>query len=221
MSENIEVRDLRQQDWVWTAKALLFHPKVDAKMYKVYNGLAAYANNITQKAFPSIATLAERLHMTRIIVMQALGNLEHHGFIVIERKLGEKNIYTLLDIPTDNATRGKTPITEELIKPSERTRYFFKGVADLRDKIDSEHAKQTREFLVALQEKYPKVTKSLMWSEIQKFERYWTELNQSGTKERWQKENAFEVDRRLTTWFLKHDQFKKVEINSKGNKVIA
>lgn len=219
MSENIEVRDLRQQDWVWTAKALLFHPKVDAKMYKVYNGLAAYANNITQKAFPSIATLAEKLHMTRIIVMQALGNLEHHGFIIIERKLGEKNIYTLLDIPTGETEKKPKANTE--YTPSEKTRYFFKGIADLRDKVESEHAVKTREFLVALQEKYPKATKSLIWAEIQKFERYWTELNQSGTKERWQKENAFEVDRRLTTWFLKHDQFKKVEINNKGNKVIA
>lgn len=220
MSENIEVRDLRQQDWVWTAKALLFHPKVDAKMYKVYNGLAAYANNITQKAFPSIATLAEKLHMTRIIVMQALGNLEHYGFVVIERKLGEKNIYTLLDIPTEDVPR-KPKEAEKEVTPSQKTHYFFKGIADLRNKVESEHATQMREFLGALKDKYPNATKAVIWAEIQKFERYWTELNQTGTKERWQKEGAFEVDRRLVTWFTKHDQFKKVEINSKGNKVIA
>jgi len=220
MSDTIEVRDLRQQDWVWTAKALLFHPKVDVKMYKVYNGLAAYSNNITQKAFPSIATLAEKLHMTRIIVMQAIGNLEGGGFIHIQRKLGEKNIYTLLDIPTIDTDKKTTGANTEY-KPSEKTRYFFKGIADLRDKIESEHATQTREFLVALQSKYPNATKSLIWTEIQKFERYWTELNQSGTKERWQKETAFEVDRRLVTWFAKKDQFKKVEIinNNKGKTV--
>lgn len=220
MSENIEVRDLRQQDWVWVAKALLFHPKVDVKMYKVYNGLAAYANNVTQKAFPSIGTLAEKLHMSRIIVMQALGNLESFGFIGVDRKLGEKNIYTLLDIPTGEIPKARNAGLE-INTPSTKTREFFMGIVDLRDKKESNEAINVREFLNALKEKYPLASKPVIWEEIQKFERYWTELNQTGTKQRWEKEKAFEVDRRLVTWFSKKEQFKKVEITNKGNKVIA
>lgn len=218
MSENIEVRDLRQQDWVWTAKALLFHPKVDPKMYKVYNGLASYANNVTQKAFPGISTLSVKLHMTRIMVMKALGNLEDAKFIAIERKLGEKNIYTLLDIPKEDTPKVET---RKINTPSQKTINFFAGIADLKEKNESENAINMRAFLLALKDKYPVASKEMIWSEIKKFERYWTEMNQSGTKQRWQKEKAFEVDRRLVTWFAKKNEFVKVDINRKGNKVIA
>ena len=38
-------------------------------------------------------------------------------------------------------------------------------------------------------------------SEIKRFVGYWTELNPSGTKQRWQMEKVFEVKRRLSTWF--------------------
>lgn len=38
-------------------------------------------------------------------------------------------------------------------------------------------------------------------SEVRKFIRYWTEKNQKGTRERWEMERTFEVDRRLATWF--------------------
>ena len=94
----IEVRDLRDNDWVWSSKAFLFHPLVDEKMYKVYNGLASYANNTTQKAFPGIDTLAQRLHMGRSTVIRAIKKLETHGFISVDRARGSHNIYSLLKI---------------------------------------------------------------------------------------------------------------------------
>lgn len=43
--------------------------------------------------------------------------------------------------------------------------------------------------------------------EVSKFVSYWTELNKSGTKQRWQMEKAFEVNRRLATWFGKVKEF--------------
>jgi hypothetical protein len=44
-------------------------------------------------------------------------------------------------------------------------------------------------------------------AEIGKFVNYWTELNQTGKKQRWEQEKTFEVKRRLTTWFSKVNQF--------------
>ena len=38
-------------------------------------------------------------------------------------------------------------------------------------------------------------------NELQKFILYWTEPNKSGTKQRWELEKAFEINRRLATWF--------------------
>jgi len=44
-------------------------------------------------------------------------------------------------------------------------------------------------------------------AEIEKFINYWTEKTRDGKKERWQTEKTFEVQRRLTTWFLNANKF--------------
>jgi len=103
--------------------------------------------------------------------------------------------------------------------PAKNARTFFKGVKDLMEKVESVEAEATRAFLRTLEEKYPQAQKGLIWSEIKKFYLYWTELNSTGTKERWQKQDVFQVDRRLLTWFGKVEQFKMSEINNKETKV--
>ncbi|MFA5453079.1 MAG: hypothetical protein WC248_05865 [Candidatus Methanomethylophilaceae archaeon] len=45
--------------------------------------------------------------------------------------------------------------------------------------------------------------------EIKKFVAYWTELNGSGSKQRWQMQKTFEVQKRLATWFGKINSFSK------------
>lgn len=103
--------------------------------------------------------------------------------------------------------------------PSKNAKLFFKGVKDLIEKVESEEANATRVFLRELEQKYSGVEKGFIWAEIKKFYLYWTELNQSGTKERWQKQDAFQVDRRLVTWFGKIEQFKRSELKNKETKV--
>jgi hypothetical protein len=44
--------------------------------------------------------------------------------------------------------------------------------------------------------------------EIKAFINYWTELNGTGKKQRWQMEKVFQVKRRLATWFGRSSQFK-------------
>lgn len=51
--------------------------------------------------------------------------------------------------------------------------------------------------------------------EIDKFVSYWTELNPSGTKQRWQMEKTFEIQRRLATWFRNVRNFNK-QVETKG-----
>lgn len=51
------------------------------------------------------------------------------------------------------------------------------------------------------------IDKNLVENELSKFISYWTELNHSGTKQRWQLEKTFEVKKRLTTWFNNIDKF--------------
>ena len=46
-------------------------------------------------------------------------------------------------------------------------------------------------------------------SEIIKFIHYWTELNKSGTKERWELQKTFDVKRRLCVWLNNINKFDK------------
>lgn len=45
------------------------------------------------------------------------------------------------------------------------------------------------------------IPEELAKTELQKFIAYWTELNSTGKKQRWQMEKVFELRRRFVTWF--------------------
>lgn len=117
-NNTIEVRDLREQDWIWTAAAVLFHPEINGNTYKVYCGLSSYSNNQTQKAFPSTRTLSSRLHMARNTVLKSLETLEHIGAISVDRVKGEHNIYFLLKVIPNTPPKKEQKIPEEKSKES-------------------------------------------------------------------------------------------------------
>lgn len=85
-----------------------------------------------------------------------------------------------------------------VMTPTERARAFFEGVNALQNK---QEVPWLQEFLNAIAQKNTKVNKQSIWSEIKAFTSYWTELNGTGKKQRWEMQKTFEVERRLTTWF--------------------
>lgn len=218
MPEQIEIRDLRKQDWIWTSKTLLFHPSMDGNTYKVYCGLASYSDNRTQEAFPSIETLASKLHMGRSTVIRALQKCEGCKIISVERAVGTHNVYTLLDIVVEQIPK-RANLPPSQATPGNIAREFFKGVADLREKIESLEGSMVKNLLLTLTAKYPLVPKGIMWNEVKAFEQYWTELNKTGTKQRWESEPAFQIERRIVTWFGKKKEFAQVGSVAKGSKV--
>jgi len=63
------------------------------------------------------------------------------------------------------------------------------------------------ELLKALEQKGVSIDTAKV--EIKEFVSYWTELNSTGKKQRWQMQKTFEVNRRLATWFKKNNQWNK------------
>ncbi len=110
----------------------------------------------------------------------------------------------------------KGDFSEKIQTPKDRTKEFFKGVEDMQKKIEDKEFPETTEmeklkkFLTGLMLKYPDVDKKSLWDEILKFQRYWTELNHTGNKERWQQQATFMVERRLVTWLGNKNSFKNV-----------
>ncbi len=106
---------------------------------------------------------------------------------------------------TGNVSKMDTQVRKEL------------EIGKSKDRLEREDtpAQKTKEFFInnELQEKIVLSLKekggdeNSIRREINKFVSYWTELNKSGTKQRWELEKTFEVNRRLTTWFNRIKEF--------------
>lgn len=83
--------------------------------------------------------------------------------------------------------------------PKEKSTWFFQTMIM---KTLPDDAKQ---FLLNLCAKVG-LDKALVWHEVQGFTAYWMELTPNGKKQRWELERTFEVDKRLTTWFVRHQK---------------
>jgi hypothetical protein len=69
--------------------------KISDRAIRLYAVLARYADNQTHKAYPSRATLAERLHCSRASVDRAAQELVDAGAMTKEQRLNSSIIYTL------------------------------------------------------------------------------------------------------------------------------
>jgi len=82
--------------------------------------------------------------------------------------------------------------TPQKTTPSERMKAFLNSVKEKNDQYNS--------LLDMLVQKG--VDRQLAEAEVQNFARYWGELTPNGKKQLWETKKTFEVDRRLTTWFM-------------------
>lgn len=64
------------------------------------------------------------------------------------------------------------------------------------------------------------IPESLASKEVDKFVDYWTEPNGTGTKERWQMEKTFDVQRRLKTWFSRVNGFYRPNSQDTGRRIV-
>ena len=97
---DFEVRDLRNGEWFWVHKKILelYAPKIGSVGIAAYNALCYFANNKSQKAFPSQENLALKAGCSRISVIRAIKRLKENKLIKIEYNKGKVNIYKLLKI---------------------------------------------------------------------------------------------------------------------------
>ena len=58
-------------------------------------------------------------------------------------------------------------------------------------------------------------------AEVDKFVNYWREKNPSGTKERWQMQKVFEIQRRLGTWFSRASNYGGFQEKKQGITIIS
>lgn len=153
-------------------------------------------------------------------IQNTLKELEEAGYLKRDRQQNGKVDYVLIfpicsfsreaispsaqtadiskkDIQSNNSNKDIiiTSVVEKSIvgeKPKIESREFFDGLQEKGQKFT--------DLVAFISDKY-KVAPAYIAEELVSFCNYWTEKNQSGTKERWQLEKTFEAKRRLVTWF--------------------
>jgi len=210
----------------------------------VYSSLCRHAEFYTQKAFPSQLRIAYQHGISVKRVRAGFKKLMEYNIITAkkERLKGKfaNYAYYLLDKSewvtigqnrpmvepqVQNATRQNT-VT---VKPPTKDNKVYKDNKD-KNKDNKEErktlspAEEMKSFLeggkLAVEIAAKIIEKSGMpqitvVNELVNFRGYWTELNGTGKKQRWEMEKTFELKRRLGTWFKNADKFNTNTSNKK------
>ena len=135
-------------------------------------------------------TMADILGVDERTVGFALQRLKKYGYIKINYTDGTMrnriNIETLVSFSKHEQARAED-VEEKKETPGQIARKFFED-------------ESSQVFIVEELSKKIGVQKEILQKEISKFVLYWTELNKSGTKMKWEMQQTFDVRRRLVTW---------------------
>lgn len=126
-TEEMEVRDRRDAGWFWSNNDVIdvYGSQIGAYGVAVYMVLAKHSNRGV--CFPSVATIAELLHMAPNTVRKTLQTLKTCGLISIESRPGssdtapQSNLYQLLPVPKQRGTAPReVPPSPDAVRTSPR-----------------------------------------------------------------------------------------------------
>ena len=105
---NSEIRDFRNGDWYWIDREILrrYGKKLKASGLAIYNILASYANLSTQSCFPSQATMAKIIGISKRTVIRKIKLLKNLGLIRVKKWKGRCVYYLLKPKVTKKTYRG-------------------------------------------------------------------------------------------------------------------
>lgn len=99
ISENINVRAIKDGDWYWVSKRVIqeYGARVGFLPLGVYHFLACMADE-NQSCYPSQKYIAERLGCSRSSISRAVKLLEKHGLVKVTKGARYHSVYQLLHI---------------------------------------------------------------------------------------------------------------------------
>lgn len=194
-------------DFIQIPYEVVKHPGLRPTDLTVYGVLYWYEHmkeGVCRASNPTIASVAR---CTVRAVQGALSRLEKVGFIQVvfldKQKKTRVEIKTLVRYARTEA-KQRSIIEERLPEmsfpdeptPGEIARKFFdNGDTSMRLEIHKQ-----------LCDANPNINAEQLKGEMKKFIVYWTEPNKSGTKQKWQLQQTFDIKRRLYTWLSRAGQ---------------
>ena len=212
----IDKRNLENINLSWKAKGLLTYLLSKPNDWKIY-----------------VSELIKRSTDGENSIRSGLKELEKIGHLIKRRIKDKKGRFIGLEyiVYEDLSERGKNPYVENpnVENPDvENQALLIKNTTNKdntnkeREISPSEEMKlflEEEEYLYKIANKFSEKTsmpKDMMIKELRKFKSYWSELNGSGKKQRWQLQQTFQLQRRLITWFKNGQEFR----NNKKKKII-
>lgn len=152
--------------------------------------------------------------------------IEEAGYIETYRKGNQKLFIRMNEKIDELFIKKNSSIHEDEQLPSKsysrkRTNYNTKIDNDTIDERETLTPSQEMKLFIESEEYFNKVvghliekglSKELATNELTKFKSYWTELNGTGKKQRWQLQKVFQINRRLTTWFKNTNQWSNSKV---------
>lgn len=116
---------------------------------------------------------------------------------VLARHSGGSRDEVEVEVEKEIEVKVESRVEPSALTPAQGMRSFMRSVLEKNDEYQS------------LLEKLAEggIEKNVSSRELDKFVNYWSERNRSGTKERWELEKTFEVQRRLAKWFENAGKF--------------
>jgi hypothetical protein len=181
----------------------------------VYLWICEHANEYGI-CFPAIKTLGVESGSSESTVKRAISELEKSGILQKVQRKNTSNEYQILIVEneeggfsvnlggvTENPGVGSDRPTNSI--QLELNPHNSSSEAALRAMTPSELAQEFFKSSVAQEALIDKlvkvgVMKAAAEDEIKKFIDYWTELNGTGKRQRWQMQKTFELRKRMATW---------------------
>lgn len=177
---------------------------------QIYGVIYWYEHLKEGRCIASNLTISRAARCSVRAVQAGLARLEKYGFIqsifVDKQKSMRMEIRTL--VRYDRVKPIDKPIIEEraeLTYPEEKTpgetarEFFSDGKSNIRQEIHKQ-----------ICDTNPGANPEMIKAEMKKFIVYWTEPNKSGTKQRWQLQQTFDVKRRIYQWLSRAGSNQKV-----------
>lgn len=187
---------------------VLYHPKLSFKA----KGLWAYFQSKPEGWDFSSKRIAKESKDGQDSILSGIKELEAHGFLTKAKKPDGKMQYCLILAEADSLN-PKTP-NRELTKQGNTQTGKSPTISNKELKVIKNISnKEEREA--------PSKSSGQLWEEmmephlsryapslIDKFTDYWRQKNHNGLKEHWEKQQTFDMSRRLATWKKRDDEWR-------------
>lgn len=214
-SKNSNIKSKRIDEWTWINFANLMR---DMPLLRI-NTRSTISNRVkkikaegyietmlkTEKLYVRMTEKSDDLYFQPVRLNEqsdkTVSNNERHcspkRTETVSNNEPNSNTITISDTKTKESS-AKAPTPKEIAEK------FFNDVYILVNLPKGEKPPDEQKELVDLlhtMHERNNIAKGILWAQIKEFCAYWNELNQTGTRKRWQMQKTFEVGRRLKTWF--------------------